>query len=192
MKKYFYLKDSELKKGYPCVIEQKEQPITDYENYFLQKGVVVREYYGEASIPERMVWDNTIKKVRKATEQEKYDIDGANYNLMEDKNYIKNDIVKELPPVPQEMLKPVFNIDTELYEETATEVELNNYEMFKVNENYKQQLNKFNLSIAEFNATVITAEEYEISKNYIISLANNLDNPTEYWKIQEPATYSRY
>lgn len=173
--KYYYLDENWLKKAYPCVIETREESINDYEMYFLQRELVVKEYVGEY-LPERLVWDEKLKKVREATEQEKYKLDPSTFQLQEDKYYIKDDEVKELPTLDIFMLKPLFNINLEEWIETATSIELKNYEDATYREFYYKELEDFNKATSEYNAGVMNEEEYKECQDYIKFLASQLNS----------------
>lgn len=184
--KYFYLNNEHLKKGYPAVLLMDESPLENYEIEFLNKGVSAREYRGDY-LPERLVYDEKLKKVREATEQEKYDLDPTNYILKEDIYYFKNGEVKLKPEYPKDMLKPIFSVDKELWEENATELEIKNYENEVYKTFYYSELENFSKVTAEYNAGVKTQEEYEECQEYIRALASQLnsDNKVE---IERPSS----
>lgn len=174
MKKYYYLNDKNLKNGFPCVVQVSDEPIKDYETYFLQRELFVREYINE-SLPERLVWDEKLKVVREATETEKYILSKETYTLKKDTYYIKNEEVRELPQKEKFYLKPSFNIETEKWEELASDVELRSYDDAVYREFYYKELNDFNKATTEFNAGILTQEQYDECRTYIQSVQAQLN-----------------
>lgn len=172
--KYYYLNDKQLKQAYPCVVEVRETAIDNYELYFLQRELFVREYINE-TLPERVVWDNKLKIVREATETEKYTLSKETYTLKKDTYYIKNEEVRELPQKEKFYLKPSFNIETEKWDELASEMELRNYDDAVYREFYYKELNDFNKATMEFNAGILNQEQYDECRIYIQSVQAQLN-----------------
>lgn len=183
--KYFYLNNEHLIKGYPAVLLMTDNPLDNYEVEFLNKGIFAREYKGEY-LPERLVFDDESKKVRIATEQECYDLDPINYVLKEDIHYLKNGIVKEKTDYPREMIKPIFSIEKEIWEESASEVEIKNYSNEIYKSFYYSELESFNKAIAEYNSGVISQTEYEECQAYIRALAAQLNSDNKI-EIERPS-----
>ncbi|MGL5655917.1 MAG: hypothetical protein ACRCXY_03640 [Fusobacteriaceae bacterium] len=173
--KYFYLNSEHLKKGYPAVLLIKDTPLENYEIEFLNTGISAREYVGEY-LPERLIYDEKSRKVREATEQEKYHLDPINYILREDLYYLKNEEVKLKPKQPQDMLKPIFEIEREEWKESATELEIKNYYDEKYKMFYHFELENFTKVTSEYNAGVKTQEEYVECQEYIRALASQLNS----------------
>lgn len=69
------------------------------------------------------------------------------------------------------MLKPFFSKENEKWEETATNLEIKNYEDESYKSFYYSELEKFSKVNLEYNAGVKTKSEYEKCKEYIRSLA---------------------
>lgn len=188
--KYFYLNEEHLQKGYPGVLEISDKAIENYEVEFLKKGIVARVYIGEY-LPDRLVWDSNLKEVRIATEQERYDLDPANYELRENSHYMKDGIIKNKPQYPTNMLKPIFSVDLEIWEEAATQVELENHANAIYKNFYNEELEKFSKTTNEYNAGVITEAEYEECRAYIRALATQLDSNIKKG-IERPMIMNRY
>lgn len=173
--KYFYLNNDHLKKGYPAVLLMQDASLENYEMNFLNKGISSREYIGEY-LPERLIYDEKLKKVRIPTEQECYDLDPSNYVLKEDTYYLKNEKVKLKPEYPKNMIKPIFSVDKESWEESATELEIKNYKNEVYKAFYYSELEVFSKVTAEYNAGVKTQKEYEECQEYIRALASQLNS----------------
>lgn len=182
--RYFYLNNEQLEKGYPAVLTTSDIQLEKYETNFLEKGILAREYMGEF-LPERLIYDDKLKEVRIATEQECYDLDPVNYILKEDIHYLKNGEIKIKSEYPQYMLKPFFSVGKEKWEETATNLEIKNYESEVYKSFYYSELNNFGKVIFEYNAGVKTKVEYEKCQEYIRLLVAqlNLDIRT---KVERP------
>lgn len=173
--RYFYLNNEHLEKGYPAVLTTSDIQLEKYEMDFLDKGILAREYKGEF-LPERLIYDDKLKEVRIATEQECYDLDPINYILKEDIHYLKNGKIKIKPEYPREILKPFFSNESEQWEETATDLEIKNYKSEMYKSFYHSELNNFGKVIFEYNAGVKTKLEYEKCQEYIRLLVAQLNS----------------
>lgn len=124
--RYCYLDKELAKKGIACCYTTMlDERIEDYIEQFGENTV---EFEGE-DLPHYITLDEATGKVRAATVQELYE--RGEYLLNEDE-YLKEGIVKEVPPIPSGIIKGEFDEEKEEWIETATKDDILDY--------YKQQI----------------------------------------------------
>ena len=113
MKEYIYLRKDKAIKGIAEVLGTSQEARPDYNDYYEGNAV---EYYSD-NIPAWITYDVDTNTIREATIQELYD--RGKYTLQENQ-YLKNGIIKEIPLMPDDLIKGKFNFETEEWEEIAT------------------------------------------------------------------------
>ena len=113
MKEYIYLRKDKALKGESEVLGTSQEAIPNYNEYYENNAV---EYYSD-DIPAWITYDIDSNTIREATIQELYD--RGKYTLQEHQ-YLKDGIIKEIPLMPTGLIKGKFNFETEKWEEVAT------------------------------------------------------------------------
>lgn len=116
--KYYYLRtDIAKNNGLACMVAVEENPIYNYREFFnLNHSVDVVEFIGEY-VPSNITYIEESHCIREATKQESYK--NGNYKLTENE-YIKDGVVKNIPPVDMSLAKPVFNEELEIWVDMST------------------------------------------------------------------------
>ena len=124
--RYCYLDKELAKKGIACCYTTMlDERIENYIEHFGENTV---EFEGE-DLPHYITLDEVTGKVRAATVQELY---ARGEYILNENEYLKEGIVKDVPPIPEGMIKPEFDEEKEEWVETATKDDILEY--------YKQQI----------------------------------------------------
>lgn len=123
--KYYYLRTDVAKNnGLACMVAVQEDKINNYRDFFnKQHSVDVVEYIGE-HVPANITYIEESHSIIEATKQEAYD--KGNYKPTESE-YVKDGVVKNIPPVDMSLAKPIFNEELEIWVEGATLEEVKKY-----------------------------------------------------------------
>ncbi|MBC2850335.1 hypothetical protein H5J22_02610 [Cetobacterium sp. 8H] len=113
MKEYIYLRKDKAIKGIAEVLGTSQEAIPNYDEYYEGNAV---EYYSD-NIPAWITYDIDLNTIREATIQELYD---RGKYILQENQYLKNGIVKEIPLMPDGLIKGKFNFETDKWEDVAT------------------------------------------------------------------------
>lgn len=134
MKKYLYVCKNQLKTGIICIHANEEFPIGNYEE--LYRGTVIEVHQDPSTIPAYGILKDGI--LVEMSLQERWN---ARKELNDSSYYVKNDIVKNKPECPEGVYcKPEFNVETEEWEEKATQSEIAEFTLRKKTEFYNKEL----------------------------------------------------
>lgn len=140
---YIYLSKKHAMEGTAMVLSVNETRIKNYINILGEDAVEFDAT--KVELPHYITYDAKNNIIREATLQERYN---RGQYIPDENHYVKNGILKEYPSSPENIVKKIFNIDTEQWEETATETEIS---LKELNDNLRsiqyeiEDTNKFDL-----------------------------------------------
>ncbi|MGL4998353.1 MAG: hypothetical protein ACRC5T_05235 [Cetobacterium sp.] len=184
MNKYFYVGKKEATKHQSMVYAVSDTKIEDYINKINSDAI---EFYGE-DLPFYLTVVNG-DEVREATDIELYK--SGIYKLYESE-FIKDDTIMNINDfeIPDNIVKPVFNYGDTVWEESATEEEIDEYIFNEHVKFYNSELEFATKVNTEFTYGIIESVVYEQVKEYIIDI--DPYRPATFKSIQRPAVFDRY
>lgn len=109
--------------------------------------------------------------------------------------YLKNGLIVTIPKSPKDIVKPIFNKDTDKWEETATAEEIAEHAFRQSVAFYNSELDFASKATAELACEIITPEMYEDVKSYMKAIdpyAPKKMSARKLKAISRPSVFDRY
>lgn len=194
MKQYYILSKKNIIKKNKCYVlelvdTEKEANIL-LNSKHKDDGII---YYGDELMPYPIIENGKIRNLN-ILEM----INKGIIKLKEDE-YIKDNKIKSINniPVPKNIIKPKFNLETESWDESATIYELEEIKKVKKEEEmisfYFSELNKANLFKAEYDFGLIgTITDFEEIKKYLETIYPFNKENKDQINIERPIILNRF
>jgi hypothetical protein len=182
MKKYFYLYQADLARGYPRVKRISETSIPEYNS----QGELLREYQAD-TLPERLIMDDS-GVVREPTLQERYDL-AQRFDqeyVVPVGMYVKNGAVKAIPERPVSLLNPKFDVEQETWLETATSEQVEERATRMKKWAYLDELKCYGYARSEYELNLISDVNMMLAAKYMKALAAGDE------EVTRPEWFNRY
>lgn len=141
---FIYVDRNQAKLGVALVISISPTRVEDFETKYEGRAV---EFNGE-DLPHYITYEEATDSIREATIQERYD--RGQYTPTSNQ-YVKNNLIKEIPPMDKKYIKGVFDIETEKWIETATPEEILADEKLQQEQEYRDKLPQTVFALEEEN-----------------------------------------